>query len=383
MKTKSIFYFLLVSIFIWSCKDDLPEDLPPPIIEKGFVSGKINSINGLKPIGGALIFTFDDDHEVLHTYADAQGNFSLEAPVGTRTLHIQTGDGSNFRTAVDVSFVKDQTTVLDESLLRLNQVANMAYVPGAYDLIEELIVNLGYTATELTYNDLANYSTLSQFDIVFLNCGSNTLSADTDSALSQYVSNGGSLYASDWAVSYLMGDNVSGCSNSPGGFIPDEFLCALGIGNVENKTGLVSDAALLASVGFNSFSIEYDLPQWDVITSYDASYWDVLVETADSEALMIRTNNYTNGNVTGEVGNQANDGWVTICHIPPGNPNNPITITINDSALQAHLAHGDTLGACENEENNGTIYFTTFHNHAGGLNGSNSEKILEYVILNL
>ena len=40
------------------------------------------------------------------------------------------------------------------------------------------------------------------------------------------------------------------------------------------------------------------------------------------------------------------DGKVTICHIPPGNPGNAKTITISESALAAHLAHGDYLGAC-------------------------------------
>src|SRR5688572_26716129 len=39
---------------------------------------------------------------------------------------------------------------------------------------------------------------------------------------------------------------------------------------------------------------------------------------------------------------------VTICHIPPGNPNNPQTITVGAPAVQAHLAHGDYLGECAN-----------------------------------
>jgi len=39
---------------------------------------------------------------------------------------------------------------------------------------------------------------------------------------------------------------------------------------------------------------------------------------------------------------------VTICHIPPGNPENPQTIEIAKSALSAHLAHGDHVGACTN-----------------------------------
>ena len=37
---------------------------------------------------------------------------------------------------------------------------------------------------------------------------------------------------------------------------------------------------------------------------------------------------------------------VKVCHLPPGNPANFHTITINDNALQAHLAHGDLPGDC-------------------------------------
>lgn len=42
----------------------------------------------------------------------------------------------------------------------------------------------------------------------------------------------------------------------------------------------------------------------------------------------------------------AQENKVTICHYPPGNTDNPQTITIDESALQAHLGHGDTLGPC-------------------------------------
>lgn len=53
---------------------------------------------------------------------------------------------------------------------------------------------------------------------------------------------------------------------------------------------------------------------------------------------------------------------VTICHIPSGNPNNAQTITVAASAVDAHLAHGDYLGPCqENGQNNG--------NNNGGGNG--------------
>lgn len=44
------------------------------------------------------------------------------------------------------------------------------------------------------------------------------------------------------------------------------------------------------------------------------------------------------------------DNKITICHIPPGNPDNCHEITISMNALEAHLDHhGDTF-YCENQE---------------------------------
>ena len=37
---------------------------------------------------------------------------------------------------------------------------------------------------------------------------------------------------------------------------------------------------------------------------------------------------------------------VVICHVPPGNPSNAHTISVSESAVPAHLAHGDSIGAC-------------------------------------
>ena len=37
---------------------------------------------------------------------------------------------------------------------------------------------------------------------------------------------------------------------------------------------------------------------------------------------------------------------VAICHIPPGNPANRHTIEVGQAAVNAHLAHGDHIGAC-------------------------------------
>lgn len=44
-------------------------------------------------------------------------------------------------------------------------------------------------------------------------------------------------------------------------------------------------------------------------------------------------------------------GAVTICHYPPGNPENAKTLTVGAPAVDAHVRnHGDTIGPCSEEE---------------------------------
>lgn len=46
------------------------------------------------------------------------------------------------------------------------------------------------------------------------------------------------------------------------------------------------------------------------------------------------------------------DQNVTICHVPPGNSDNAHSITVGASAVPAHMAHGDALGACDGTDAN-------------------------------
>ena len=63
----------------------------------------------------------------------------------------------------------------------------------------------------------------------------------------------------------------------------------------------------------------------DVITPYDSNL-EIDLATADEKA--------------------------TICHMPPGNPDNAHNISVSASAIPAHLGHGDVLGACPGSDAN-------------------------------
>ena len=47
-----------------------------------------------------------------------------------------------------------------------------------------------------------------------------------------------------------------------------------------------------------------------------------------------------------DAGSGAGTSKVSVCHLPPGNPANAHTLVVGAPAVDAHLRHGDTLGAC-------------------------------------
>ena len=56
---------------------------------------------------------------------------------------------------------------------------------------------------------------------------------------------------------------------------------------------------------------------------------------------------------------------VLICHIPPGNPSNPHTLSVGERAVDAHLAHGDALGSCEDSPAKLTIIKNVVNDNDG------------------
>jgi len=77
-----------------------------------------------------------------------------------------------------------------------------------------------------------------------------------------------------------------------------------------------------------------------------ASVRKPLIPLAAAAALLL----WPQATVGSQPGLEQTDHKVTICHLPPGNPENAHTISVDESALPAHLAHGDSMGACEEDQ---------------------------------
>lgn len=386
---KKIYLYLLllfsVPLLFTQCKknDQSGDDNSPP--PTGTVTGRVVAANNVTPISLAKVF-IDAGGTTYATQTNTSGEFSLNAPAGLQKLYIQTGNGHIFRTVMDVTVKVNETVTLPGASVTLNQVANLAYIKGDYDRIEKILVDsLGYTATEIQHSHLSNINNIAQFDAIFINC-TGAQPPLFDQPLSNYIANGGSLYVSDYAVRYLVGNyNYTGpCTTvRPGGFLPDSLLCVHQSGNVMNiPTAPVVSPPLQAYLNKNNIFVSFNLNSWEKVYQYNSAFWEVMVTDNQNNPLLVRTHQYSdNSRGTVNIGSPNNNNWVTICHKPNGS--NPITITIPQNALAAHLAHGDVVGPCDNEDGSGQIYYTTFHNaHNGGI-APDVKNILQFMILNL
>ena len=323
---------ILVSLFtfvLFSCSED--ENVVSQQDDFGVVHGKVVSNNDT-PIARALVF-YDFDGETNYTHSDADGLFELAIPVGTGNLHVQTGNGKLFRTVTEITIAKDQVLDLTGSAhSKLSQQSNLAFLAGSFDSIQDLVIDLGYTISEVTLADLSNPNLYNDYAAVFLNCDIGFFDTTVSDNMLNYVAQGGSLYASDWAIGYYLGlDNDSGtaCDVRPGGFIDDATICTEKMGI---RPALYNSPILSPEIQTVLGKTEMDIDSgvWTIVHDIDTNFWEVLVEDTMSTPLVIKTNNVTSPNVPSNP--TSNGEWVTICHIPPGNANNPITITINSNA---------------------------------------------------
>jgi hypothetical protein len=386
---RSLSYLLFSLVVILnSCKKDQVTD-PTGEVVNATIVGKVVAANMQTPISRALVFVNTASNTYL-TYTNQDGEFQLGVPAGEQELRIQTGKGNHFRTIVNITVEPNQTLVLNESL-KLNQVASFAYLAGSYDKIEAILRDsLGYQATPLYATDFQNLASLARFDAIFLNCGATNVlvSGITDYLLSQYVALGGSIYASDFSMNFIDGTtNSLPCPiQRDYGFIPDSTVCSKRNGVVSMVTGAaITSNDLGLFLNKSNIDLVFNLNGWEKIQYVDESYWEVLVrDTTNQAALLIRTNQFENpfGGAPNVTVGTTDTSHVTICH-QTGLNNQTVTLTVSTSSLQSHLAHGDVIGPCNNPNNTGWVYFTSFHNEHNGRINSDTKKILEYMILNL
>ena len=176
----------------------------------GDLEGRICGLDGAGPVAGALVYVDTPNGRVSAT-TNANGDYVLAClPPGAQMVHAESGQWSTSFVAPVSAYTT--TTIPGQNCLDASS-ANVAVVTGEWDTIETILGGLG-VPYEL-YDDpsyggastlFLNPQELAMYDIVFLNCGydeSVLLSGAGLQNVRDFVANGGSLYASDWAYDVI------------------------------------------------------------------------------------------------------------------------------------------------------------------------------------
>jgi hypothetical protein len=311
---------------------DSPESCePPPEAPVGSISGRVCAPDGTTWLGEALVYVELPDGSRITATTDAEGNYTLNnVPEGTQTVHVVKG---SFTDSFEVTVTAGETYVVPESECEIQPEVAVAVVSGRWDDVRSVLINVGIDPANITdyvgYGDftgvwasqlLGDYTLLSQYDIVFINCGvEENLFRDTPQQvvidnLKQFVQNGGSVYASDQAYDVV--------EVAFGNYI--DFFGADGTSNaaevgatVDSVTATVTDATLATQLGQSTLELHYPLPAWAVMTDVDSSVRVYVRADADYDTFLTSG---TQNNVPHTVSFEYGQGKViyTSFHQEPG-----------------------------------------------------------------
>lgn len=246
-----------------------PEPEPPPQVdtELAGLSGKVCAPDGETSIAHATVTLHADRDYTAET--NGLGNFQLyDLPPGEWDVSIDKG---SFHTALTVELVAGEVTRLtvDDCAPIEQGETKIAVVTGEFDDIGSLVSDLqfdydtinGRSGTALR-DFLLDEDRMARYDVIFFNCGIvNNWTQDQGAIagnLRQYVRNGGSIYASDWAY-WLVEKGWPDEHNFAG---PESRIDTAFVGLAGRVTGDVRDQAMADALGRDTADLRYDLDAW-------------------------------------------------------------------------------------------------------------------------
>ncbi|MBP7963054.1 MAG: hypothetical protein KA003_13815 [Caldilineaceae bacterium] len=173
----------------------------------------------------------------------------------------------------------DNSSESEETKLKI------AVTPSGYDDIGAVLQQMDYKFVNISDEQLQNRKLLSKYNVVFLNCsGACSSYAQTSaSGLREYVQNGGSLYASDFAADYIEAA------------FPKHINFKGKTGNAGNVQAKVVDVGLREVLG-NQLPLNFDMGSWVQIESVSKTHEvDVYLTVNDKPILAVF--NYGDGQV--------------------------------------------------------------------------------------
>lgn len=263
MKNIVVSILLFVVMFIGGCKEDDSNPIENTTGETGTVTGEVFSKNGVEKIQGALV-TVANLSNSPQAVTDNDGKYSLpNVPSGSQTLLINKG---LFQSSVSLDVVAGVTTTAPQ--VKLEATGKLGFVAGSYDNIQQIIRDdLGYAIDSLASSDLNDAGKLSNYKAIFLNCGldeSPIYSGAGLTELKNFIQNGGSVYASDWAgefIEFMFPDNIAIETS----------------GAEQIITATIVDQNLKNFIGKETVEINFDMGGWGEIVSMDQTVTSLLI----------------------------------------------------------------------------------------------------------
>ena len=259
---------------------DGPTELEDPSGDDGQITGRVCDPSGSEEDGwvvGAYVYTNYDsngdgvDDAISEDSTDEAGRFRLDGLPTGRDYIVYVVKGS-FEATFEVTLTTG-TYEIPEEECRL-QPPNIAVVTGDYDHIEDIISDMGldFTTYDGTFGAteyrsfLTDPTAMAEYDIIFFNCGvsQSWLTMEREiirENIRSFVSNGGSIYVSDWAYFFVelpfpakidfYGDDL-------------EYGAPM-VGSEGSVSANVIDVTMAAIIGSVGADINFDLPMWVVV----------------------------------------------------------------------------------------------------------------------
>ena len=292
MKTSILSWVAVFGLTLSGCSDQgvryIPRVVPEP--NPASVSGRVCDADGKVWLADAMVYTnvLDDQGKVVgvrQAYSDRDGYWVLNNlnPDREYTIYVQHESSVIWE---DTMFLSDGEEVrLEEPPCFDPQGLNIGVIQGDYDDVHRVLQNMGFINYSLIDGTdctnlgafLADPSNLEPFDIILFNGGhceegviydgnsSNEIPAQVAANLGDYVAQGGSVYASDWAydvVEIVWPDAID--------FLGEDFQPnAAQYGDYDEVSASVIDSKLAAYLGQDVVNVSYDLPVWPPVLTVE------------------------------------------------------------------------------------------------------------------
>ena len=262
----------------------------------GSIRGRICDPGGGWVVGAYVYTTYDSTGDGEHDAraedeTDENGAFELTG-LPTDTDYAVFAIKGSFEAIFYVSVAGGVTEIPEDECML--EPPDIAVISGDYDHIEDIIASMGLEYT--LYNGqfgsteylgfLRDPAAMAEFDIIFLNCGISSdwlymYREEVRLNIREFVDNGGSIYASDWAyyfveVPFPLKIEFYGDDSTYG---------SAQIGAAGSVSASVLDPSMEIIIGSAMAEINFDLDMWvvmeevgagaEVLLQGDVPIWDV------------------------------------------------------------------------------------------------------------